>query len=421
MRQEYKNLQDFIDDIHENLSIKETVLSLGIYAKDDFRGDLVSCCFHDDRTPSLQISDKFFKCYAGSCGVKGDLITFIQLYYNVDFIESINKIAEIYNVNIQNISYYMDSRVSKLKEEWNYYLYQMDKAPKVVQEMQREFFPQEIGYDPKEKYVVLPLTSKTGSILGFTKRRVDALHEKKEDGGFKYPKWKHSSVRNSLITQCHNLFNLYNAANQIRIKNKIILCEGPKDVIAFRRVGLEYCVAVCGTSNSNNAWDLILPVEEIYLAMDGDDTGIKTMINNIQYLTSIHDIKKVFVLQFPENKDPYDIVIEQGKDALLEIYNNPIPALDFIAYHGTSKEMLELYNNTPDYNKIFIINAICKQKLFSVSEAESWLFQQYEPKQHDPLNEKEMLIALIKGEDTKLSMKPDKARRILKIKYGIEM
>ena len=92
MNQVYDNISDFMEAVHEEVNLKETVIDMGLISRDAFRKtQFCSCIFHQgDNTPSLQVTDKFFKCYA--CGTaKGDLIKFIQLYYNIDFMEAVVK------------------------------------------------------------------------------------------------------------------------------------------------------------------------------------------------------------------------------------------------------------------------------------------------------------------------------------------
>jgi hypothetical protein len=434
MKQSYSDMNDFLEDVHAEKSIKQLVLDLGIYTKDDFRGALVPCCFHQDDTPSLQIADSFFRCYAGSCGVKGDIISFVQTFYNTGFMEAVNKIADLYGINIKGLRMHLDGKVSQLKREWDSYTYAMQNAPVEAQQLKRMFFPHEIGYDADIRYVVLPLTSKTGTILGFTKRRVDELHEKNPSTGkwndirpgVPASKWKHSSIKDSLISQCHNLFNLHGAANQIRMHKRVVVCEGPKDSIAYQRAGIMFSVGVCGTSNSNNIWDILLPVDSIYLSHDGDLVGIGTVIKNVIFLTARHDVNNIFALIFPEGQDPYDVVTgENGVERLLDIYNHPVSALDFSVTHGTLNDVVELYEATPEYNKVSVMRSICKCKCFSLAEAESWLasakIANDRSKAEESMDEKSTLMAIVNGEYVDSSIKVDKAKKILRMKYGINM
>lgn len=59
MKKECKDMQDFIDDLHSQISIKELLIDMGIVSKNDFKGQFIKCLFHDgDITHSLQISER---------------------------------------------------------------------------------------------------------------------------------------------------------------------------------------------------------------------------------------------------------------------------------------------------------------------------------------------------------------------------
>lgn len=425
MKREYSEIQDFIDDAHGQLSIAETIMDMGILKRDDFHGQFVNCIFHDgDNTPSLQITENFWKCYG--CNAKGDIFAFLQQYYNVDFIDAVNKLAEFLNINISSIKWKFDGKYSKLKEEWDGYLKSMENAPNEIKALRRDYFPQEIGYDPYINYIVLALTSKTGAILGFTKRRVGEESTIVQNGKeWKRPKWKHSSLKNSMISQCHNIFNLHIASPEIRKKKFAIVTEGPKDVIAYQRIGFNNSICVCGTSNSTNIWELIFPVERIVLSMDIDPAGIEATINTLIYLAPIFDIKNVESVVLPDGSDPYDVIQKFGNEALIKHYNERIPAVYFLINYGNVNDVKRLYDAVPEYNKIYVMKSICKAKGFSIVEAESWLASSFEKeaKVEVKLDEKSMLLAFLKGEDVDgiPMMDVNKAKRILLLKYGIKM
>lgn len=428
LKKEYKDIDEFMDDLHE-LSLKKTVIDMNLVSEDDFRhGTFISCIFHDnDDTPSLQITDDYFRCY--SCNQKGDIIKFIMLFYNIDFIEAIKKIADFFNVNIQTIRYNFDGKYSKLKKEWEEYIDNMEKASEEIKKLRKDYFPQEIGYDKNINYIVLPITSKTGSILGFTKRRVGEEFEG-DNKYYRRPKWKHSSIHDSLIEQSKNVFNLYNASGEIRKKNSVILCEGPKDVIAFRRIGMNNSICSCGTGNSNNIWDIVFPVGLIYLANDMDEAGIKASIKNIIYLSSIFDVKMIFSLIFPEGQDPYDVVTsENGIEKLRNIYEKPIPSVEFLIKYGDVQDVRDLMKNCIEYNQIYILKTICKVKGFNLSEAESWISSNSTNSDNNYNNnnkngEKEKMLKIANGEnnDNNITIEDvERAKRILKLKYGIDI
>lgn len=426
MKREYKEMQDFIDDVHGELSIKEVLIDMGILSKNDFRGEFINCLFHDeDNTPSLQVSEHFWKCYG--CNLKGDLFAFLMNYWNTDFVDAVKKLADFLNINIAGIKWKFDGKTNKLKEEWEGYLKAMDEAPQDIQKLKRDYFPEEVGYDPKINYLVLALTSKTGAILGFTKRRIG--DEDKTLNGYNRPKWKHSSLQDSLIGQCHNMYNLHYASPEIRKKKKVIICEGPKDVIAYKRINKNYVVCVCGTSNSNNIWDLIFPVKNIILSMDLDAAGIDATIKTLIHLAPIFDIKNVESVILPKGQDPYDVVTNDGDSALNDFYERRIPAVEFLIKNGELNDVKDLYEATAEYNKVYVMKTICKIKGFSITEAESWLFNTKNTDvkitksySDEKMSEKEQLLAIVNCEDVDVPLIPiEKAKRILALKYGIKL
>ena len=59
MKSYYESINEFVEDVKNEVSLKETLLSLGIVKEEDFiRRDFIQCIFHDgDNDPSLQITD----------------------------------------------------------------------------------------------------------------------------------------------------------------------------------------------------------------------------------------------------------------------------------------------------------------------------------------------------------------------------
>ena len=64
--------------INDNLKITKIAKDFGIKVK----GNMAICPFHDDKDPSLSLSDEknVFNCFG--CGAKGDIIEFIRRLEN---------------------------------------------------------------------------------------------------------------------------------------------------------------------------------------------------------------------------------------------------------------------------------------------------------------------------------------------------
>ena len=58
------------------------------------------CPFHNEKTPSFVVSEtkQIFTCFG--CGASGDLITFVQRYYNLDFRGAVEMLAKEYGLSL---------------------------------------------------------------------------------------------------------------------------------------------------------------------------------------------------------------------------------------------------------------------------------------------------------------------------------
>ena len=60
------------------------------------------CCpFHNEKTPSFVVSEQkqIFTCFG--CGESGNIFKFVQRYYNLDFLEAVEKLARENGIKIE--------------------------------------------------------------------------------------------------------------------------------------------------------------------------------------------------------------------------------------------------------------------------------------------------------------------------------
>lgn len=69
-----------------------------IYGLKVNRNGMTCCPFHRDRHPSMKV-DQGFYCF--SCGAKGDVITFTSDYFNLSPLEAAKKLAEDFQIPIE--------------------------------------------------------------------------------------------------------------------------------------------------------------------------------------------------------------------------------------------------------------------------------------------------------------------------------
>lgn len=60
------------------------------------RNNMVSCPFHNDRTPSMKV-DKRFHCFG--CGADGDVIDFVSRLYGISSLEAARKTASDFGIS----------------------------------------------------------------------------------------------------------------------------------------------------------------------------------------------------------------------------------------------------------------------------------------------------------------------------------
>lgn len=74
------------------------------------------CCpFHNDKTPSAKFFDTSFHCFG--CGKSGDLIQFVQDYYNLGFKEAMEKINQDFNLGLESDYKVNYDKLQKIKNE----------------------------------------------------------------------------------------------------------------------------------------------------------------------------------------------------------------------------------------------------------------------------------------------------------------
>ncbi|MCK9442389.1 MAG: CHC2 zinc finger domain-containing protein, partial [Methanothrix sp.] len=101
---------DIVEVIGKEISLKKS----GPYYK--------GCCpFHNESTASFVVNPKNshtsapnkFHCFGGQCGEHGNVIDFIQKYYNMGSIEALEYLSETYNIPLEYEEYNMSEEEIK--------------------------------------------------------------------------------------------------------------------------------------------------------------------------------------------------------------------------------------------------------------------------------------------------------------------
>jgi len=128
------------------------------------------------------------------------------------------------------------------------------------------------------------------------------------------------------------LFNFHRAKRYVQ-KHKLpfIVVEGYLDVISLYHIGLYGAVAPLGTALSEEQLVLMWRISnEPIICMDGDKAGYRSAIRTLSIaMTILKPGKSLRFVFLPDGDDPDSLVVNNQKDKLINIINNPIAMFDF--------------------------------------------------------------------------------------------
>ena len=68
------------------------------------------CPFHSEKTPSFFVSEQkqMYTCFG--CNEYGDVISFVEKYYNLDFMQAVEKLAAEYGISLDYSAFRKDTK-----------------------------------------------------------------------------------------------------------------------------------------------------------------------------------------------------------------------------------------------------------------------------------------------------------------------
>jgi len=304
------------------------------------------CLFHNEKTPSFtgKPEMQIFKCFG--CGKGGDVFTFIQEIEKLSFPESLEKLANLAGIKLQENK--KDSPY-KYIEDLNstantFFKTELVKSVRAIKYLKQRGFTKDIikkfsiGYAPKgnllfqkvnstkkltkdklissglfversgilrDKFVdriMFPIRSTSGTIIGYSGR---VLPENKYG-----PKYL-NSPETALFKKTYSLYGQYESKQEIRKEDLCIVCEGQTDVISTHMLGINNIVAPLGTSLTTKQLELIKRyTNNVFFIFDSDTAGENAL-------------EKAFLLSSPLGLNAYAASPKPYKDIDELIQNNP--------------------------------------------------------------------------------------------------
>ena len=377
----------FIDQVLASTDIVELIKEKVALSKNgaNYKG---LCPFHNEKTPSFNVSSnkQFYHCFG--CGASGDAIKFLTEHDHLTFIEALSKLAQAANIEMPDSTKKNDTtynlfisnkkaadfynKTLKSNNDANAYLSKRDINQTMIETFQiglandswddlTKIFTKdkvienalEAGlliksnnkiYDRFRNRIMFPIRNSTGNIIGFGGRIFN------HQDGAKYL----NSPETKLFHKSYELYGLYESKKSISQEDKVLIVEGYTDVIGLHNSGIKNCVATLGTAFTKFHFKKIIRyTNNITFCFDGDVAGKSAAwkaINNC--LPELKDGVQLSLIFLPEGTDP-DTFVKEEKDEFLNLINNAMPLSQFIIQ--SLKSNLDI--NSVEGRTTFLINA----------------------------------------------------------------
>ncbi|KAB1989754.1 DNA primase [Streptomyces triticiradicis] len=336
------------------------------------------CPFHDEKSPSFQVSPSkgLFHCFG--CQEGGDTITFVMKVDHLTFSESVERLAAQAGITLRyeeggyNPAHQRGERIRLVeahKAAARFYTEQLDTSPEA--DTGRAFLAERgfdqaaaahfgVGYSPQgwdhltrhlrgkgftDKELVLsglaqegrrgpidrfrgrlmwPIRDIGGDVVGFGARK---LYE--SDNGPKYLNTPDTAIyRKSQV-----LYGIDLAKKEIAKSSRAVVVEGYTDVMACHLAGITTAIATCGTAFGGDHIKILRRLlmdngsARVIFTFDGDAAGQKAA------LRAFEDDQKfaaeTYIAIAPDGMDPCELRLAKGDEAVADLVEPRTPLFEF--------------------------------------------------------------------------------------------
>lgn len=353
----------FIDELKMNIDIVDVIgkeVSLK-KAGSNYKG---LCPFHSEKTPSFMVSEEkqIFNCFG--CGEKGDLIKFVQRFYNLSFMDAIDKLCEdygikkptfekkshvdydkYYEINAKAARFFFDSLTRSANPGYGYlkkrgltdktittfglgyapdsfnalvdYLRSIDVSDNDMVKLGLAARGKKDIYDKFRNRVMFPIFNPSGKVIGFGGRAI----------GDVMPKYL-NSPESEIFIKKNNLYALNFTKKYISDMDHVVMVEGYMDVISLYQNGVKNVAASLGTALTENQSRLISRyTKNAVLSYDSDNAGVAAAIRGISIMKGAG--LNVKVLRIEDGKDPDEYIKKHGKEAFERLVKKAVSGTEF--------------------------------------------------------------------------------------------
>ncbi|HEX2417400.1 MAG TPA: DNA primase [Micromonosporaceae bacterium] len=353
------------------------------------------CPFHDEKTPSFNVSTARNVFYCHGCGTGGDAIGFVMQIEHFNFTEAIEKLAakagialrysddlsgggrdrkpglrhRLFAAHRDAAGYYAEQLTGPAALIAREFLHRRGFDRTAAETYECGFAPESWdaltrhlrakGYTAEEliagglakrarsgslidrfrRRLVWPIRELGGEVIGFGGRK---LFE--DDDGPKYlntpesPIYKKSTV----------LYGVERAKREIAKQGRAVVVEGYTDVMACHLAGVPTAVASCGTAfgaeHIGVLRRLLMDTDEfggeIIFTFDGDAAGQKAALRAFE--DDQRFVAQTFIAVSPDDMDPCELRVAKGDTAVRDLVAHREPMIAFALRSALSRFDLDI-------------------------------------------------------------------------------
>jgi DNA primase len=337
------------------------------------------CPFHEEKTPSFNVTPARGLFYCFSCAEGGDAIKFVQKIDGLSFVEAVERLARRAGVELryEQGGYVPGQEQSQRRRlidahraAAEFYAERLrgpdaDHARKFLNERGFELADTEqfgVGYSPRawedltrhlrgrgftdtdliaaglaregrrgplDRFrgrLMWPIRDLSGDVIAFGARKLDS-----DDDGPKYL----NTPETSLFRKSTVLYGADLAKREIAQRRQAVIVEGYTDVMACHLAGVPTAVATSGTSFGEDHIKvlrrLIMDTEgsagEVIFTFDGDAAGQRAALRAFSLEEKF--VTQTFVTVQPDGLDPCDVRLAHGDGAVRDLIARRVPLFEF--------------------------------------------------------------------------------------------
>jgi DNA primase len=337
------------------------------------------CPFHDEKTPSFNVTPARGLWYCFSCTEGGDVIKFVQRIENLSFAEAVERLAARAGIELRyeqggHVPGRDHSQRRRLTEAHraaaDFYLERIatPEAGSARAFLSSRGFEEAdwarfgVGYAPAEwdaltrhlrgrgftdaellrgglarqgrrgpvdmfrNRLIWPIRDLTGDVIAFGARKLAEA----EDG----PKYL-NTPETPLFTKSAVLYGVDLAKRDIAQRRQAVIVEGYTDVMACHLAGITTAVATSGTSFGSGHIKILRRLlldsdkfrGEVIFTFDGDAAGQRAVERAFSFEGDFVT-QTMFTLQ-PDGLDPCDLRLEHGDAAVRDLIAQRVPVYEF--------------------------------------------------------------------------------------------